>query len=77
VDERNGRRNVYFVCDFNGKWLKDLSFLYCFDVLLSVEGSVVLMIMNLAILKTFLGSFHVCHKYALIIILRKNVSLIF
>jgi hypothetical protein len=35
---------MYFVCDFNGRWLKDLNFLYCFDVLLSVEGNVVLMI---------------------------------
>jgi hypothetical protein len=71
------QEEVYFVCDFNGKWLKDLSFLYCFDVLLSVEGSVVLVIMNPVILKTFLGSFHVCHKYALVIILKKNVSLVF
>jgi hypothetical protein len=44
VDERNGARNMYFVCDFNKRWLKDLSFLYCFNVLLSVEGSVVLVI---------------------------------
>jgi hypothetical protein len=26
---------------FNGKWLKDSSFLCCIDVLLSVEGRVV------------------------------------
>jgi hypothetical protein len=44
VDERNGGKSMYFVCDFNGRWLKDSKFLYCFDVLLSVEGSVVLMI---------------------------------
>jgi hypothetical protein len=38
---------MYFVCDFNGSWLKmveGFEFLYCFDVLLSVEGSVVLVI---------------------------------
>ncbi len=34
---------MYFVCDFNGRWLKDSNFIYCFDVLLSVEGNVVLM----------------------------------
>jgi len=28
------------VCDFNERWLKDSSFIYCFDVLLSVEGRV-------------------------------------
>ncbi len=44
MDERNGGKNMYFVCDFNGRWLKDLSFLYCFDVLLNVEGCVVLVI---------------------------------
>ncbi len=37
-------KSMYVVCDFNGRWWKDLSFLYCFDVLLNVEGSVVLMI---------------------------------
>jgi hypothetical protein len=35
---------IYIVCDFNERWLKDLNFIYCFDVLLSVEGRVVLMI---------------------------------
>ncbi len=44
MDERNGGRIIYFVCDFNGRWLKDLSFLYYLDVLLSVEGSIVLVI---------------------------------
>jgi hypothetical protein len=39
--ERNGERSMYFVCDFNGRWLKDLSFLSCIDVLLSVEGKIV------------------------------------
>jgi hypothetical protein len=44
VEERNGKKIMYFVCDFNERWLKDLSFIYPFDVLLSVEGRVVLMI---------------------------------
>jgi len=35
---------MYFVFDFNGRWLKDSNFLYCFDVLLSVKGNVVLVI---------------------------------
>jgi hypothetical protein len=38
------RKKMYFACDFNEKWLKDSSFIYCFDVLLSVEGRVVLVI---------------------------------
>jgi hypothetical protein len=37
-------KKYYFVCDFNGRWLKDLSFLCCIDVLLSVEGKIVLVI---------------------------------
>jgi len=37
-------RKMYFVCDYNGRWLKDLSFLCCIDVLLSVENKVILMI---------------------------------
>ncbi len=44
VEERNGERSTYFVCDFNGRLLKDLSFIYCFDVLLNMEGIIVLMI---------------------------------
>jgi hypothetical protein len=45
VDERNGGRiNMYFACDFNGRWLKNSSFSYCFGVLLSVKDNVVLMI---------------------------------
>ncbi len=45
MDEKNGGRiSMYFVCDFNRRWLKDSSFLYYFDVLLSVKGSVVLVI---------------------------------
>jgi hypothetical protein len=34
------KENMYFVCDFNGRWLKDLSFLCCINVLLSVEGRI-------------------------------------
>ncbi len=41
VEERNGERNMYFVCDFNERWLKDSSFLCCVDVLLSVEGKII------------------------------------
>jgi hypothetical protein len=41
VEERNGERNMYFVCDFNGRWLKDSSFLSCVHVLLSVKGKIV------------------------------------
>ncbi len=45
MNERNEGKNMYFMCDFNGRWLKEfMSFLQCFDVLLNVEGSVVLMI---------------------------------
>jgi hypothetical protein len=35
---------MYFVCDFNGTWLKDSNFLCCIDVLLSVKSIVVLVI---------------------------------
>jgi len=38
VEEKNRKKDVYFVCDFNVKWLKDSTFLCCIDVLLSVEG---------------------------------------
>ncbi len=44
MEERDGERNIYFVCDFNGRSLKDSSFLCCIDVLLSVESKVVLVI---------------------------------
>jgi hypothetical protein len=44
VEEKNGERNVYFVCDYNGRWLKDSTFLCCIDVLLNVESTVVLVI---------------------------------
>ncbi len=44
VEQNNGEKKMYFVCDFNERWLKDSSFIYCFDVLLSVEGRVVSMI---------------------------------
>jgi hypothetical protein len=42
--KRGMEKKLYFVCDFNERWLKDSSFIYCFDVLLSVEGRVVSMI---------------------------------
>ncbi len=36
------KKNVCtFVCDFNGGWLKDSSFLWCIAILLSEEGKVV------------------------------------
>ncbi len=41
VEEMNGERSIYFVCDFHGRWLKDLNFLCCIEVLLSVESRVV------------------------------------
>jgi hypothetical protein len=41
VEERNGKRSMYFVCDCNGRWLKDMSFLCCINVLLSVKGRIV------------------------------------
>jgi hypothetical protein len=44
VEERNGERKVYFVCDSNGRWLKDSTFLCWIDVILNVEGRVVLVI---------------------------------
>jgi hypothetical protein len=44
VEERNGKISMYFVCASNGRWLKDSKFLCCIDVLLSVEGRIVLVI---------------------------------
>jgi hypothetical protein len=41
VEERNGERNMYFVCDFNKRWLKDSNFLCCTNVQLSVEGRII------------------------------------
>ncbi len=38
---RNGERCMYFVCDFNGRCLKDLNFLCCIGILLKVEGRVI------------------------------------
>ncbi len=37
---RNGERCMYFVCDFNGRWSKDLSFLCCIVIVLSVGGRI-------------------------------------
>ncbi len=39
-DGRNEKRCVYFVCDFNGRWLKDSSLLCCIIIILSVGGKV-------------------------------------
>jgi hypothetical protein len=36
-DWRNGERCLYLACDFNGRWLKDLSLLCCIVIVLSVE----------------------------------------
>jgi hypothetical protein len=38
MERRNGKKCMYFVCDFNGRWLKDLNFLCCIDILLKVQG---------------------------------------
>jgi hypothetical protein len=38
---RNKQKCMYFVCDFNEKWLKNLSFLCCIVILLRVESRVV------------------------------------
>jgi len=32
---------MYFVCDFNGRWLKDLNLLCCMVVILSEEGRII------------------------------------
>jgi hypothetical protein len=39
-DGRNGEKCMYFVCDFNGRWLKDLSLLCCIAIISSVGGRV-------------------------------------
>jgi hypothetical protein len=44
VEERNGERNMYFVCDFNKGWLKDLNFLCCINVQLIVDGIIIYVI---------------------------------
>jgi len=51
-DVKNGERCMYFVCDFNGRWLKDSSLfngrwlkdsslLCCMVILLNEEGRVI------------------------------------
>jgi hypothetical protein len=40
-DVRNGKKCMHFVCDFNGRWLKDSSLLCCMAILLSEEGKIV------------------------------------
>ncbi len=32
---------MYCVCDFNGRWLKDLSLLCCMAIILSEEGRII------------------------------------
>ncbi len=39
-DGRNGKGYMYLVCDFNGRWLKDSSYLCCIIIVLNVEGRV-------------------------------------
>jgi hypothetical protein len=39
-DGRNGERCMHFGCDFNGKGLKDSSFLCCIVIVISVEGRI-------------------------------------
>jgi hypothetical protein len=39
-DVRIGERCIYLVCDFNERWLKDLSFLYYIIIVLHVEGRI-------------------------------------
>jgi hypothetical protein len=39
-DGRNGKRCMYLVCDFNGRWLKDSNYLCCIVIVLNVEGRV-------------------------------------
>jgi hypothetical protein len=37
---RDGKKCMYFVCDFNGRWLKDTSFLCCIVIILSVGSRI-------------------------------------
>ncbi len=41
MDVKNKERCMYFVCDFNGRWLKNLNLLCCIIIILSEEGKVV------------------------------------
>ncbi len=39
---RNGEGCMYFVCDFNGRWLKDLNLLHSiYNLSVSVEGRLI------------------------------------
>jgi hypothetical protein len=40
IEVKNGEKCMYFVCDFNGRWLKDLNFLRCIVIVLSVGGRI-------------------------------------
>jgi len=44
VEENSGKKNVYFVRDSNGRWLKDSTFLCCINVILNVESRIALVI---------------------------------
>jgi len=35
------KRCIYLVCDFNGRWLKDLHLLGCIIILMNEEGRIV------------------------------------
>jgi hypothetical protein len=39
-DVKNEERCTCLVCDFNGRWLKDLNYLCCIVIVLNVEGRV-------------------------------------
>jgi hypothetical protein len=39
-DGKNGKICTYLVCDFNRRWLKDLSLLCCIVIVLSVDDKV-------------------------------------
>jgi hypothetical protein len=38
VEEKNGERCTYLVCDLNGRWLKGSSFLCCIIIVQTMEG---------------------------------------
>ncbi len=39
-DGRNGKICMYFVCDFNGRWLKDSNLLCCIAIIYRVGGRI-------------------------------------
>jgi hypothetical protein len=40
-DVKGGKNYMYLVCDFNGRWMRDLTLLSCIAILLRVENKVV------------------------------------